>query len=345
MSDLAPPSPLAEPSPCWPSVAASSRRLQQQLTLLSNTSAHVLLLGEPSTGKPAIAQQIHQSSDRRSMPFHAVNCGAFPDDHADSELFGVEKGALPGAFVSRAGWLTASHRGTLFMDEVDRLSPALQGKLLTVLREGRLLRLGARAPEQVDIRVIAASSVDLEAAVRAGRFRDDLFFALRVVPLQVPPLRERREDILPLAQYFISRYRQRMGYPARSLAPAAQQRLLAHHWPGNLRELENVIQHALVFCPDPEIQAEHLSLSGLSPMVPAPPAPPDDSADAALRAAIERLLVDRPGQVFKLVEQLTMRTAYQHSQGNQVKAARLLGLSRNVLRARLIEFGDIDALR
>lgn len=321
-----------------------SRALLAQVRALAASDAHALLLGESGTGKDMLAEQIHLGSARRGGPFLSVNCGAFPDAHVEGELFGYEKGAFPGAFSATVGWLESAQGGTLLLDEVDRLPPHLQVKLLRVIQDRQLVRLGGRRPIALQLRLIAATPVDLERAVRSGRFRDDLYHALRVAPLHVPPLRERPGDILPLARHFLAEYQQRMNFPPTRLSPEAEAKLLAHGWPGNLRELENVIHHALLLSREPIISGDLIALSGLQAgEAPTAPAPASPSALGQLDDALERLCQDGPAELYKLIERSAVRTAWRHCRHNQVKAAQLLGISRNVLRARLIEFGDIAA--
>ncbi len=229
-------------------VIASSRISQQVLLLAqrsAQTDATVLITGESGTGKEVLASFIHQHSPRQSAPFVAINCAAIPETMLEAVLFGHVKGAYTGATQAQAGKFEEAQGGTLFLDEIGEIPPALQAKLLRVLQERQVERLGSHKTIQLDVRIIAATNVDLKQAVSERRFRQDLYYRLDVLPLQWPPLRERHEDILPLAQHFIRKYNQGCEQSA-SLSVEAQQVLLSHQWPGNIRELENVIQRALV---------------------------------------------------------------------------------------------------
>ncbi|MCW7540154.1 sigma 54-interacting transcriptional regulator [Aquabacterium sp. A7-Y] len=317
-----------------------SLALLEHLKRVALSEANLLILGENGCGQAFIAQRIHVEGPRRDRAFLAVNCGAFVPADLERELFGCERGALPGAFTTSAGWLEAAHGGTLFLDEVERLTLPLQLKLLRLLRDRQLHRIGGRRPVPADVRLVAASAVDLELAVRAGAFREDLFDALRAAHLEVPPLRQRRGDIVPLARHFLLEYRRRMGYPLIRLSPQAEAKLLAHDWPGNVRELENVIHHALLLCRGGVIASDQILLTSLPPR---PAAPPGEASWRDLEAVLEQLCRHGGQDLFKRVEQTLVRAAYQHCGEHQIRAARLLGISRNVLRARLIESGQIDA--
>ncbi|WP_413112620.1 sigma 54-interacting transcriptional regulator [Thaumasiovibrio sp. DFM-14] len=229
-------------------IIASSWQSQQVLQLAhrtAQTDATVLITGESGTGKEVLASYVHQHSVRRSGPFVAINCAAIPESMLEAVLFGHTKGAFTGATQSQAGKFEEAQGGTLFLDEIGEMSPALQAKLLRVLQERQVERLGSHRSITLDIRIIAATNVDLQQAVNERQFRQDLYYRLDVLPLQWPPLRERRDDILPLAQHFIRKYNHGCEQTA-ALSAEAQQLLLRHDWPGNIRELENTIQRALV---------------------------------------------------------------------------------------------------
>ncbi|VFT63128.1 putative transcriptional regulator [Pseudomonas aeruginosa] len=225
-----------------------SRELLERIERLAPSEANALVIGETGTGKELVARHIHALSGRNGGPFVAVNCGAFAESLVESELFGHEKGAFTGALQSKAGWFEAANGGTLFLDEIGDLPPSIQVKLLRVLQEREVVRLGSRRPIPIDVRLVAATNVDLADAVVAGHFREDLFYRLHVATIQLPPLRERRGDILPLAEYFIVEHCRRLGYTSASLSPEAERKLLGHSWAGNIRELENAIHHALLVC-------------------------------------------------------------------------------------------------
>ncbi|MDR0241956.1 MAG: sigma 54-interacting transcriptional regulator [Burkholderia sp.] len=323
-----------------------SLALLEQVRRVAPSDANVLIVGETGTGKELIARHVHDLGDRRDGPFVAVNCGAFSDTLVDSELFGHEKGAFTGAFSAKPGWFEAAHGGTLFLDEIGDLPLSMQVKLLRVLQEREVVRLGSRTGIPVDVRVVAATNVDLQQAVAAGHFRGDLYYRLNVVQLAVPPLRERPGDILPLARHFFDDYRARVGDGPRSIDPRAERKLVSHHWPGNIRELENVIHHALLASRHDVLHDTDLHLA--SPCTPPAvvPAPASSShAQAAFERALRDLFDDGHGNLFEHIEDTVMRVAFDFSHRNQIRAAQLLGISRNVLRARLIRAKEIAALK
>jgi sigma-54-specific transcriptional regulator len=259
----------------------------------------------------------------------------------ESELFGHEKGAFTGATAAKPGWFEAADGGTLFLDEIGDLPPGLQVKLLRVLQEREVVRLGSRQPIPIDVRLVAATNVDLDQAVAAGRFREDLYYRLKVAVLALPPLRERVGDILPLAQYFLGLYRQRLGGRPSELTPEATRRLLEHSWPGNIRELENVIHSALLVSQGERITADDLLVR------PAPEraAPPSRDVDpsAELERALLGLFEQNLPDLHARVEETLMRAAFNYAHRNQLQTARLLGISRNIVRARLIQLGEVPA--
>jgi aliphatic sulfonates family ABC transporter substrate-binding protein len=318
-----------------------SRALLARIRQVAPSDATVLLCGETGTGKEIVARQVHELSARCSRSFVGVNCGALPESLVESELFGHERGAFTGAVQAKAGWFETAHSGTLFLDEIGDIPLASQVKLLRVLQEGEIVRLGARTPQRVDVRLIAATNVDLQQAVRAGRFREDLYYRLNVAPLTLLPLRDRPADILPIALHFLELYGQRLRLePVPRLGSEALGALLAHSWPGNIRELENAIHHALLVGSGPEIAPVDLHL-------------PQGSGDAveanderAPGSALDRQFAElfergHPSLFEHVVERLVL-AAYQHCERNQVHTARLLGISRNVLRARLQQLGELN---
>ncbi|MGY4723902.1 sigma-54 interaction domain-containing protein [Burkholderia pyrrocinia] len=320
--------------------------LLERIRLVAPSDANVLIVGETGTGKELIARHVHSLSRRNNGPFVAVNCGAFSETLVESELFGHEKGAFTGAFSAKPGWFEAANGGTLFLDEIGDLPLSMQVKLLRVLQEREVVRLGSRTSMPIDVRVVAATNVDLQQAVATGHFRGDLFYRLNVVQLAVPTLRERPGDILPLARHFFDDYRSRLGYGPRSIDPRAERRLEAHGWPGNIRELENVIHHALLVSRHDSLQDTDLHIA--SPCMPAAAArAPDASAAAqdALERALRDLFDEGHGNLFERIEDTVMRVAFEFSHRNQIQAARLLGISRNVLRARLIRAKEIAAAK
>ena len=238
-----------------------STALLAQVERIARSEATALIIGETGTGKELIARHIHNHSERKG-PFIAVNCGAFSESLIDAELFGHETGAFTGATQARSGWFEAANGGTLFLDEIGDLSPALQVKLLRVLQERQVTRLGSRRPTALDVRLVAATNVDLQKAIAADRFRSDLFYRLSVATIELPALCERPGDILPLANHFIHVYRNKLKLDVVKLAPSSQTALLSYEWPGNIRELENVIHYALIVCRDNLIEADDLKLVG-----------------------------------------------------------------------------------
>jgi sigma-54-specific transcriptional regulator len=308
----------------------------------------VLITGETGTGRELVARHLHELSARAGRPFLAVNCSGFTSAAAESELFGHEKGAFDGATSAKTGWLEAAHGGTLFLDEIGDLSPKLQRKLLQVLELGEVERVGATRPTLVDVRVIAATNVDLERAVAAEHFRADLLQRLAGQRLELTPLRERPGDILPLARHFLTFYASGLELGPKELSADAAERLLAHSWPGNIRELENAMHHALLLSYGPQITRADLRLSSfdrvtsphsLTEPVARPPA--GDTKRSPLVGALVELFEQQRPNLFEHIEELVLRTAYRHCDHNQLQTARLLGISRNVVRARLIRFGEI----
>ncbi|MDD5036020.1 MAG: sigma 54-interacting transcriptional regulator [Methylococcaceae bacterium] len=317
-----------------------SNELLKRIKLVAPSEANVLIIGETGTGKELIARHVHHLSSRRDGPFIAVNCGALTDSLVESELFGHEKGAFTGALNAKEGWFEAANGGTLFLDEIGDLPLPTQVKLLRVLQEREVVRVGSRRAIPIDVRLVAATNVRLEEAVSAGHFREDLFFRLSVALLELPALRKRPGDILPLAHHFLSLYRQKLGSPLASLSPSAEKSLLSHPWPGNIRELENVIHHAVLVCQDNLIQPSHLHLSKLETRsaIPLRTHTREDILEEALIALFEEDLPD----LYSRLEHAIMRTAYRYCQNNQLQTARLLGISRNIVRARLIHYGELN---
>jgi sigma-54-specific transcriptional regulator len=337
-----------------------SRALLTRIQQVAPSKATILIAGETGTGKEIVARHIHELSQRAHQPFVAVNCGAFSESLIESDLFGHEKGAFTGALAAKAGWFEAADGGTLFLDEIGDLPLSAQVKLLRVLQEHEVVRLGSRHSISVDVRLIAATNVKLEEAVAAGHFREDLFYRLAVAKVFVEPLRDRPGDILPLARYFLELYWARLGGTTRQAIPTltalAETCLLAHPWMGNIRELENAMHHALLVCQGGRIGPEDLPLiimpqrrtpGGVGAGEPDPvltrslPTPIEVDARTALEKALRALYDDGGPQLWDEIEEMVMRTAYAHAHHNQLGTARLLGVSRNVVRARLLQFGAL----
>ncbi|MDU9389007.1 sigma-54 dependent transcriptional regulator [Pseudomonas sp. zfem002] len=318
-----------------------SQALLAHLQQVAPSEASVLIIGATGTGKELVARHIHNLSARRNAPFVAVNCGAFSESLVEAELFGHEKGAFTGALAAKAGWFEEADGGTLFLDEIGDLPMPIQVKLLRVLQEREVVRLGSRKSIPINVRVLAATNVQLEKAINAGHFREDLYYRLNVVSLQLHPLRERPGDILPLARHFIAEYSRRLGYAEVSLSEEARQRLAGYDWPGNIRELENVIHHTLLLCRDQVIRAEDLHLSNLRIEREDSSRSRQESADELLQRALLQLFEEQGEGLHEKVEDALLRAAYHFCHYNQVHTAQLLGLSRNITRTHLIRIGEL----
>lgn len=318
-----------------------SRAMQEVYKIVGKSAARdvtVLITGESGTGKELIARALHAYSKREKGPFLALNCAAIPETLLESELFGYERGAFSGAVETRPGKFELAHGGTLFLDEIGDLPLVLQSKLLRVLQERELYRLGAREPRLVDVRIIAATNQALEMLLRTGRFREDLYYRLNVVRIALPPLRERGQDILLLADHFLATHRRADAQGPQGFSTDAREKLLAHPWPGNVRELENVIASAVLGARGRMITAEDLVLSDVSART-ARTVDCEPAADRSPAVTIESLFTQHSGNVFATAERLLIAKALALSRHNQVHAARLLGISRNVLRDRMKRYG------
>ena len=323
--------------------SAAMQAVYRMITRVLRNDLTVLVLGESGTGKELVAEAIHELGNRRTGPFVAVNTAAIPADLVESELFGHEKGAFTGALNAKAGWFEEANGGTLFLDEIGDLPMPIQVKLLRVLQEREVVRLGSRKSIPIDVRVLAATNVQLEKAINAGNFREDLYYRLNVVSLELQRLHERPGDILPLTRHFIREYSRRLGYGEIHISPEAEQKLVGYAWPGNIRELENVIHHTLLICRDGVITANDLHLSSLriDRDDDSRPASVHESADALLQRAFQRLFEEQGGNLHARVEDALMKAAYRFCHHNQVHTAGLLGLSRNITRAHLIRIGEL----
>jgi DNA-binding NtrC family response regulator len=301
------------------------RDLFHLLEIVAATSSTVLITGETGTGKELAAKAIHHNSARRGQRFIAINCSAIPETLLEAELFGHVRGAFTGAVANRQGRFEQAHKGTLFLDEVGTMSPALQAKLLRVLQEREFERVGDSHPIKVDVRVIAATHSDLEAMVKDGSFREDLFYRLNVIPVKLPPLRERRDDIPLLVQHFVQRLCADLGRNAATVSQEALRRLMAHPWPGNVRQLENVVERAIAFSQGrPQIDVQDLT-----PEV--PPAPP---ASAPTDVSFPDEGLDFEGYISG-VELSLIKQSLQRTHGNKRQAAKLLKLKRTTLIEKL----------
>lgn len=362
----------------------ASHALLARIERIGPSDANVLVVGETGSGKELIARMLHARSARAERRFVAVNCGALSESLADSELFGHERGAFTGAAMAKPGWFEAANGGTLFLDEIGDLPLSIQVKLLRVLQEREVVRLGSRTPVPIDVRVIVATHVNLAHAVAQGRFREDLYYRLRVGAIEAYPLRARRGDIVPLARYFVAKHNTREGAAAIEIAEEAAQLLVGHAWPGNIRELENVIHGALVDAHDGVLGADAIRHAmapefGHAPILgalrhvltddalraslalpadtsqsahPSNGAQPSNAHSHASRpvpSALEHALLELfeagTSDLFDRIEGEIVSAAYRFCHRNQVQTARLLGLSRNIVRARLIKIGELDGGR
>ncbi len=286
------------------------------------TRATVLLAGESGVGKDLIARAIHFHSPRRDRPLVKINCTAIPENLMESELFGFEKGAFTGATASKPGKFEQADTGTVFLDEIGDVPAAIQVKLLRILQEREFERLGSNVTRHIDVRVIAATNQDLRAALEQGTFREDLYYRLNVVPLNIPPLRDRKQDIPFLANHFVHKLAPDSGSRVEGMTDAAMEKLMSYHWPGNVRELENVIERSLVMCAGTTLDANDIKL---------------ENAPRPRPQAENNFLPE--GMTLDQYEQDLIREALRRADGNKSHAARLLGLTRNALRYRLTQMG------
>jgi two-component system response regulator AtoC len=294
-------------------------------------AATVLLRGENGTGKDVLAHHIHATSVRSSRPFQNITCTALPDNLLESELFGFERGAFTDAKVRKPGLLELADTGTVFLDEIGDMSPTLQAKLLRFLEERTLRRVGGTEDIHVDVRVVAATNRDLEEAVAQGRFRQDLYYRLAVIPIHVPPLRERKEDVLLLARHFIDRYNREFRRQVQGITPEAEARLLRHTWPGNVRELRNVIERAMILGRNRLLEAADLPDTVRSG--------PGASGVGEPQAARQGFVLPAEGIDLDQLERDLVRQALERTSFNQTHAARLLGMTRDQMRYRIEKFG------
>jgi DNA-binding NtrC family response regulator len=313
-------------------IVARSAKMQEVLAVVDRVApanSTVLLGGESGAGKDLVARAIHQHSRRASGPFLKINCAAIPENLLESELFGYEKGAFTGAVASKPGKFELADKGSIFLDEIGDVPPAIQVKLLRVLQEREFERLGGTKTLKVDVRLIAATNRDLRVALEQGTFREDLYYRLNVVPINIPPLREHKEDIPDLVRVFLDRFGHEAGKQVSGITPAAMKRLMEFHWPGNVRELENIIERAVALRSGDMIDAEDIRLD----MSPARPHAAETDSGAPFPP---------PGVTLDEFEDEIIREALRRAAGNKSQAARLLGLSRNALRYRLSKIGVQD---
>ncbi|SMP14136.1 two component, sigma54 specific, transcriptional regulator, Fis family [Desulfurobacterium pacificum] len=332
---------VEEEKPIEDEIVGTSRKMQEVFKLIGRVAKSditVLITGESGTGKELVAKAIHRYSHRKDKPFIAVNCAALPPNLLEAELFGYEKGAFTGATSTKKGLFEQADGGTLFLDEIGELAPELQAKLLRVLQEKEIRRVGGSKNIKVDVRIVAATNRNLEEEVKKGKFREDLFFRLNVVNVEIPPLRERREDIIPLALHFIKKFAREFKLPVKELTPEAVEWLVNYDFPGNVRELENMILRAMVVSPVDVIDVSDLKPSAVMPSSP--------SFEEAIRNfVVDIFTVEQKEKnnlydlVVKAAERILISEVLKFCNFNQVKAAKVLGIHRNTLRKKIKELG------
>jgi DNA-binding NtrC family response regulator len=313
---------------------ASIREISQQLQRVAQTDSTVLLLGESGTGKELFAHALHHLSPRREQPFVALNCAAIPEGLVENELFGHERGAFTGAGARKAGKMDLAHRGTLFLDEIGELPHAIQAKLLRVLEERRFERVGGTQSIEVDVRIVVATNRNLQQAAAEKTFREDLFFRISAVPLTIPPLRERGNDVLLLAEHFLIKYGREFGKASVHLSEEARQRILEYRWPGNVRELQNAIERAVILSDGSEISAGILQLQAQRPepqAVPAGMLPAEFSWDGTLEEVVTRAA--------QATERVLLENTLRECRWNKTRAAEKLGISAKTLASKLKSSG------
>jgi DNA-binding NtrC family response regulator len=321
-------------------VDAEVRRIYGLLSRIAGAELPVLVLGETGSGKEGAAEWIHRCSPRAHGSYVRVNCASLSESMLEAELFGHERGAFTGAVGERDGWFAAAHGGTLLLDEVAELSLRSQAKLLRVLETGEVTRLGSTRPRRVDVRVVAATHRDLATQVARGEFRQDLYFRLDGLTVEIPPLRRRPDDVLPLAQLFLRRFASRASRSVPALSAAATALLVAHDWPGNVRELRNAMARAAALCAGDTILPEHVALSTASaPRASAPPTPSVTLAPVAPQASAPAVEVGDMREQMRAFERARILAALGSARGNQTRAAQLLGVSRRTLTNKLNAHG------
>jgi DNA-binding NtrC family response regulator len=306
------------------------QHLRSLIRKVARTQATVLVQGESGTGKELVARALYRESSRASSPFIKVNCAAIPENLIESEFFGHERGAFTGALNKREGRFELAHGGTILLDEISEISPSVQAKLLRVLQERELERVGGNRTIKVDVRVIATTNRDLQASVEKKEFRQDLYFRLNVVPVHVPPLRERMEDVPQLAEMFMHRFSRKHGVHIKGFTDAALRLLKSHDWPGNVRELQNVVERAVILCGDSGmLEPEHLALGGVVAL---------SSASVVVNGALEPVHTSTEFPTLMEMEKHHILAAIDRCQGNRTQAAKLLGLHPRTLRNKLMEY-------
>jgi two-component system response regulator AtoC len=323
------------------------RQIYAVVEKVANTPSTVLITGESGTGKELIARALHENSSRHAGPFIKINCAAIPKTLMESELFGYDKGAFTGAVGAKPGRFELAHGGTLFLDEIGEIPVEMQVKLLRVLQESEFERVGGIKTIKVDVRLVTATNRDLQQEIVAGTFRDDLFYRLNVVPIHIHPLRERREDIPLLAEHFLAKFNDRLKKQISSIAPEAIERLISYHWPGNIRELENLMERTILFCEGPAIQVSDLPpevvaaapvalAAAVNPTssVPVPVSTSEESSRPAASSLKEAVRAET-----ERVERELIQRALDETGGNVTQAARKLKISRKSLQTKMKELG------
>lgn len=334
-----------------PEVIGTSEKMTGLMAFVRKVAASevvtILIQGESGSGKDLIAKTLHYQSSRRDKPFVAVNCSAIPETLMEAELFGHERGAFTDAKAAKKGLFELADGGTLFLDEIGEMSPFLQAKLLRVLEDQIVRRIGGVQDIQVDVRVIAASNRDLERAVRERMFREDLYYRLAIIAIFLPPLRERREDILPLADFFVDLYNRKFHRAVRGIGEDTRRLLEEHSWPGNVRELKNAIERAMILEDQNCLRPDYLPASVTRVYAPKPVArqePPscvEIPADIALEGGrfLPALHIPRGGTSLEEIEHHLVMMALEEAGNNQTRAAHLLDISRDALRYKMKKFG------
>ncbi|MGZ4788796.1 MAG: sigma-54-dependent transcriptional regulator [Terriglobales bacterium] len=330
-------------------VIAEAKKMQEVMHFVrkvaSSEASTILIQGESGTGKDLIAKAIHYESSRQEKQFVAVNCSAIPETLMEAELFGHERGAFTDAKAMKKGLFEVSDGGTLFLDEIGELSPLLQAKLLRVLEDQVIRRVGGIRDMQVDVRVIAASNRDLERAVREGTFRQDLYYRLAIISIFLPPLRERREDILPMVEFFIDRYNRKFRKSVRGITEETRKLLLSHNWPGNVRELKNAIERAMILEEEEFLRPTYMPFAvgkgqvGVTAFEHVSGTPTDGAQPLEGGRSLPPLAIPEGGTSLEEVERAFVELAMRQSNSNQTQAAKLLDISRDALRYKLKKYG------
>ena len=330
-------------------VIGVSRKITELMKFVYKVAASeagtILIQGESGTGKDLVAKAIHYRSSRSERPFVAINCSAIPETLIEAELFGHEKGAFTDAKAMKKGLFEIADGGTLFLDEIGELSPLLQAKLLRVLEDQMVRRVGGVRDIQVEVRVIAASNRDLEKEVREGRFRQDLYYRLAIIAIYLPALRERKEDIVPLVEFFLAYYNRKFRKSVQGLNEATRRLMLNYDWPGNVRELKNALERAMILEEGNQLRPEDLPFSvasgrgGTTPVDTKMGAPVPEAQLAPGKRRLPALSIPEGGTSLEDVEHALVELALQQSHGNQIKAAKLLNISRDALRYKMKKFG------